>query len=177
MDRGRVVVVALLALLFFAACGSDEKGPNPPGQPPPVTLVINEFMARNVATLADEFNEFDDWLELWNRGPDTQSTGGLYLTDDYGIPNRWALPETTLAAGSHLIIWADGQPEQGTWHASFRLEVNGEEIALNQITAFGTVLVDSVTYGAQQADTSYARFPDGGAWMQDPTPTPVAANQ
>ena len=32
-------------------------------------LVINEFMARNETTSADQDGEYDPWIELYNNGP------------------------------------------------------------------------------------------------------------
>lgn len=176
MNRGRVVQVALLAVLLFAACGSDEKGPNPPGQPPPPPLVINELMAVNNSTIADSTGEFEDWIELWNPGPNPVSTGGFHISDDFSTPD-WALPDTTLPVGGYLLLWIDSEPGEGRWHANFGLSGTGDEAVLVYSMPTGFALVDSVTFPAQEPDTSYARFPDGGAWMQDPTPTPVAANQ
>ncbi|HTE05571.1 MAG TPA: CotH kinase family protein, partial [Planctomycetota bacterium] len=44
---------------------------------PPTTVWINEFMADNVGTLADEAGDFEDWIELFNATGAPASVGGL----------------------------------------------------------------------------------------------------
>lgn len=161
------------AWLLGAGCGSEEKVGDDLVPPPPGVLIINELLARNDSTIFDEFGEYDDWIELWNPGSDDARTGGLYLSDDFGTPD-WALPDTTIPPLGFLLIWADTL--QGRWHASFGLSADGDEAVLVRSSASGFALVDSVSFGAQKTDTSYARQPDGGAWSVDPTPTPRAPN-
>jgi hypothetical protein len=135
-------------------------------------------MAVNQTTIVDPADgAYDDWIELWNPGPDAAATRGLHLTDDFDQPLRFPLPDTTLPAGGYLLIWLDGEPAQGRWHAPFRLNGTGGEVAgIFALHEGVTSLIDSVTFGAQSADVSYARFPDGGAWGPDATPTPGATN-
>jgi hypothetical protein len=35
----------------------------------PYALSINEFMADNANVIADNFGEYDDWIEIYNAGP------------------------------------------------------------------------------------------------------------
>jgi hypothetical protein len=170
--RGRLNLGALLLVVATTrGCGDDDGAAPPPAAPP--DLRLNEFMAANAATLADEFGDYDDWAELANFGAEPASTAGFYLTDDLGTPNRWPLPDTTLAAGAVLLVWADGEPAEGQWHAPFRLAAAGEELGL--FHGAELALADSTTFGAQGPDTSFARIA-AGAWVFDPTPTPGRAN-
>lgn len=170
-------LVWLTAIVLGAGgCNEDEAGPAPPEQPATSTIVVNEFMARNDTTLADEAGQYDDWIELWNGGPDREDTHGLHLTDNFAMPRRWVVPDTTLPSGGRLLVWADGDTLQGRWHANFGLNGDGEEIALYLLTAETGAFVDTVTFASQGTDTSYARQPDGGSWARDPTPTPGQPN-
>ena len=48
---------------------------------PPISIVINEWMADNSLTLANPVGgKFDDWFELYNYGTNTVDLGGYYLT-------------------------------------------------------------------------------------------------
>ena len=123
----------------------------------PEDLVINEFSPLNTAD-ADEFGEFDDWIELYNRSDNPISTAGLYLSDEEDNPTKWALPKLTLGAGEYAIIWADEQGAQGSSHANFKLSSLGEFISL--AFADGTSL-DSYTYGAIEEGATFARVPNG----------------
>jgi hypothetical protein len=175
----RLAIAVAIAIALLIGCGDDEENPtNGLVPPPPDTLLLNEFLAVNQTTIADPADSaYDDWLELWNPGPDPASTSGLYLTDDLAQPRRFQLPDTTIPSGGHLLLWLDGEPAQGRWHAPFRLNgTGGEEAAIFALHEGVTSLIDSVTFGVQSPDISLARFPDGGSWGLDGTPTPGATN-
>ncbi len=141
-----------------------------------VSVVINEVMALNHATLADSQGRYDDWIELYNTGSMTVDLGGCYLTDDLSAPTKWQIPAgTTIAGHGFLLIWADGGASGSGLHAGFQLSEKGETVGL--FAANGVTLIDSVSFGPQQADVSYGRFPDGGPdWRATASPTPGVAN-
>lgn len=130
-------------------------------------LYINEIAADNDALHADEYGEYDDWIEIYNAGPRAVDIGGLFLSDRFAQPMRWQIPSaqpelTTIAAGQFLLLWADGDTEQGTLHADFKLDADGEELALVQLRGSEVVFLDSIRFGAQEQDRSFGRYPDGG---------------
>jgi hypothetical protein len=140
-------------------------------------LVLNEFMASNATTIADEATEFEDWIEILNTGPDPVDLTGMFLTDDLLDTTRWPIPTLSLGSGERVIIWADDEAVDGPLHANFRLEVNGEELGLFNTLANGNGPIDTITFGEQATDTSFGRFPDGtGPWIYMATATPNAAN-
>jgi len=145
-----------------------------------IPLTINEFMASNGKAVPDPQGDYDDWIEIHNFGPDAIDIGGMYLTDDMSIPNKWRIADddprlTTIPAGGYLLIWADNDTSDPGLHANFKLDSDGEEIGL--IDRLGTTLIDSVVFGPQGSNISYGRFPDSGAdWRFFPTPTPATRN-
>lgn len=136
-------------------------------------VLINEFLAANDQVNADPQGDYDDWVELYNTGPDSVDLSGMYLTDDLQNPT-WTFPSgTQLAAGGYLLIWADKDLANNPdgLHADFKLSSAGEAIGLFE--SDGVTLVDSITFGAQLDDVSYGRYPDGNSMlysMDDPTP-------
>jgi hypothetical protein len=143
-------------------------------------VVINEFMAQNGATRANEAGEYADWIELHNPTSRVIDVGGLYLTDDLGNPTQWQAPTgqpaaTTIAPGGYLLIWADQAVTGAQLHANFKLDPSGEEIAL--FDKDGTTLLDSVTFERQRTDISFGRDPaDASRWTFLATPTPGSRN-
>jgi len=147
-----------------------------------LTLVINEFMAKNNNSIEDEDGDNDDWIEIYNYGDQPIDMAGMYLTDSLSTdPAQWWQipatdpPKTTVPPGGYLLIWADNETDEGILHAAFKLDADGEQIRL-----FDTHrnLVDSVTFGPQQADESFGRYPDGtDSWLTFKNPTPQAPNQ
>ena len=143
-------------------------------------LVINELMASNAGTVQDERGDYDDWIEIYNPSDQAVDIGGMYLTDRLSNPTKWRVSgnwpaQTTIPAGGYLLIWADGETDEGVLHASFRLSEGGEAVGLY---GAGGGLVDSVEFGPQSADQSYGRFPDGAdSWESFSEPTPGWANR
>lgn len=174
--RRLTTTMCALSLLFGFHCNhADEEG-----RP---TIVINEFMADNRGTIArDGFGEADDWIELHNYGAEPCSTGQFFCSDDSLQLARYTLPDTALPPGGYLLIWADGSPEQGPFHAPFRLSAEyGEEIILSDSEGR---IVDRIQFFphnnnpvARVPDRSYGRIYDGDTlWVQQITPTPGAPN-
>jgi spore coat protein CotH len=138
-------------------------------------IVLNEILASNATTNADEYSEYDDWIEIYCPS-DSVNLEGYYLTDNLTIPDKWAFPDTLILSGAHLLIWADDQPEQGRWHMPFKLDKGGEELAIFHKTDTIFLLIDSLTYGTQTSDISYGRIPDGGVDWSGMPPSPGSAN-
>ncbi len=138
-------------------------------------IIINEFMAKNTSTIADENGEYNDWIELFNKGEDSACIADLYLTDDLQYPKKWKLPDKYIQAGGYLIVWADNQPEQGDLHANFKLDDDGEQLAL--FGPDGKTYFDNYTFSNQSPDISEGKFPNGSSnWAYFSTPTPGAFN-
>lgn len=139
-------------------------------------LLINEFLAKNDAVNTDEAGEYDDWIEILNDSDVDLNLSGMFLTDKPDNLTKWQFPfgGVMLEAGGHLLIWCDEDQEQGLLHTNFKLSGGGEFIALTADD--GVTVIDSITFGAQSADISYGRMPDGTqTWMQM-TPSPSEEN-
>jgi hypothetical protein len=126
-----------------------------------ITLVINEFMARNNSDsgIRDEWGYYDDWIELYNYGDEAIDIGGLYLRNTQTL---WQVPRTnpaitTVASHGYILIWADEEPGEGVLHTTFALgggdQINLYDSDMNPI--------DSIVFGSQAQNKSYGRLPDG----------------
>ncbi len=122
-------------------------------------IVINEFLASNSQTQADEFDEYDDWIEFYNQSVSTINLNNVFVSDSYNDPYKWKFPDgSEINSDSYLIVWADGQVEQGELHANFSLSVSGEEIIITHISGY---VIDYISFGEQTTDMSMQRCPDG----------------
>lgn len=140
-------------------------------------LVINEFMAGNDQAIADEFGEYDDWVEIYNKDHNAVWMGDKYLSDDLQNPCRWLLPDSILDPGGFILIWADGQNGQGPAHTNFKLKKSGEEIGIFESPQRGSTNIDHLVFGAQLDDFSYGRSTDGGSeWIVFSSSTPGFSN-
>ena len=121
-------------------------------------ICINELMASNDTTIADEVGDHDDWIEIYNENLYPVSLDGYHLTNYYAEPNQWAFPDTVIAPGEYMLVWADNEGPEGPLHAGFTLGNFGGEVALVEP---GGTFVDSVSFGPLDSDWSYGRYPDG----------------
>lgn len=144
-------------------------------------LFINEIVAVNRESAKDELAEAGDWVEVYNAGTKSVFLGGLYATDNKNNLNKYQIPTggpANLVVGPRetLLLWCDaGHETKGARHLPFRLGQGGEFFAL--VARDGKTIIDSVTFGKQFMDISWARYPDGGAyWDYCYSPTPNALN-
>jgi hypothetical protein len=89
-------------------------------------------MADNKHTLADEDNQFSDWIELYNSGSTTVNLAGWALTDDPTHQAKWTIPATNLTAKGFLVIFASGNNRAisgAPLHTDFSLKASGEYLA------------------------------------------------
>ena len=113
-------------------------------------------MANNTNGERDAEGNYSDWIELYNSSSEVISTNGLYLSDNPNNLLKWSMPDVTIQPDEYLIVWANGSQQNGI-NANFRLSANGEEVWLSY--SDGTVL-DSLIFGEQPANASYARSPN-----------------
>ena len=139
-------------------------------------LCVNEFMATNSITIADDTGAYVDWIELHNLTGDPIALDGYSLTDDLSEPDRHVLDGgLTLPAHDYIVLWADGMPELGSTHLGFRLSAEGEEVGLYDPDGHA---VNTMVYDPQVTDWSAARMPDGSlTWEIDTSPTPGESNE
>ena len=139
--KALAAMLALFCSLFSAA-----------GQ---TNLLISELMASNTHTLADEDGDFEDWLEIYNVGGSTVNLDGWFLVDG---STAWRFPATNLASGDFLVVFASSKDRRipgRTLHTNFKLERNGEYLAL--LYPDGTTVASeySPSFGFQADDISY----------------------
>ncbi|HHS96167.1 MAG TPA: hypothetical protein ENJ45_06210, partial [Phaeodactylibacter sp.] len=149
--------------------------------PAPTELVQNLFIneiAASGTTYADEAQECDDWIELYNAGTEAVSIGGLFLTDDLDNRSKWQIASPTIIPpNGYQTIWIDKDPEQGGLHANFKLKGSGDQIALVQWVNGQFITLDAVDFEEIPFQSSYGRTTDGAdTWTTFGQITPNAAN-
>ena len=85
-------------------------------------IAINEFLASNVSINADilDFDDYSDWIELYNATDYDIDINGYFITDDFDNPYKWQFTVSTIIpAKGFLNIWADGY-DAGRWRPGRR---------------------------------------------------------
>ena len=133
------------------------------------SLRINEVMVQNESSIVDDYGEHHGWIELFNSNFAPLEISSVYLTNDSTDKKKYPVPlgdvNTRIAKRQHVVFFADGQPDKGTFHTNFVLEP-GKDNWIGVYDADGTTLIDQVFIPASlTADNSYARTIDGaGEW-------------
>lgn len=150
---------------------------------PEEILLINEFLTSNKSCLGtDDAGDCDDWIELYNSGKEAVSLKEISCSDDSANLYKYTFPDTSLAPGAFIVLWADDEPEEGALHAPFKLSSeNGDEIIL---TGTRGKVLDRIQFFphsgnpiARVPDASYGREFDGSEnWVQLFSPSPGAKN-
>lgn len=134
----------------------------------PGEVVINEFAADN-DSITDPAGETDDWIEIYNNSQRAIDLSGIYLSDSYTNPVKWAFPSSTsIQPNSYIIVWADQDTGQVGIHALFALSASGEKIILSNKDLS---VIDSVSYAIQTTNKSMARRPNGTGSFISGNPT------
>jgi hypothetical protein len=130
------------------------------------TLVISEFMASNGSKqplaeggLLDEDGESSDWIEIYNPTDQTVHLGGWYLTDNADNLEQWQFPAgVALNPGQFLVVFASGKDRASAvseLHTNFRLDVEGDYLALVQSDGVTIAHEYSPKFPQQLTDVSY----------------------
>ena len=141
-------------------------------------IVINEYSCSNINGITDNYNQHEDWFELYNNSAGTVNLSGYYISDKDTDPQKWQIPSgTTIAGNSYLMVFASGRDEAtgGYLHPSFKLtQMSQEHIVLAGPT--GTI-IDILQLIPTQTNHSRGRTTDGATTMAlFTTPTPNATN-
>lgn len=145
-------------------------------------LKINEVMSKNVSSIRDNYNEHEDWIEIYNGEDIAVDLAGYYLSDDPELPFKWQIRDrfpdiSTLQPNGFGVFFADNETHQGPMHCNFKLNSSGETITLIKNKAGIPVIIDSISYKPLQEDYSWGRAFDGGCqYMVFSTPTPGESN-
>lgn len=166
--------------------------PTKPGGGGASSVVINEIMTSTDSGLADEDDDFVDWIELYNPTATAVDLTNWSLTDDPAQPSKWIVPAVQLERGQYLVIFAsdkdrrriktqeaDGEVQH--LHTNFRLSAAGGFLALYSPTTRRHLDGSAVTYPPQLTNVSYGRLPAATGATQAEygflgQPTPGAAN-
>lgn len=141
------------------------------------SIVVNEVVSSNSNSITDEDGSHEDWIELYNPGPNAVNLLGYGLTDEVALPYKWVFPNISLNPGAYLVVWASDKNRvapDNPLHTNFKIGAAGETLTLTHPS--GTV-ADTFPPIGLQTDISYGRYPNGsGTFAFFGTPTPNAAN-
>lgn len=136
-------------------------------------LRINEVMISNDSTsVVDDFGQYSAWVELFNSTFGPLEISSVFLTNDPDRPTLYPVPlgdvNTEIPTRQHILFWADGQPNKGTFHTSFTF-TPGQDNYIAIYDADGKSLIDEIVVpGSLKPGQTYARKVDGEGGTGNP---------
>ena len=161
MNKTKIgIFFSVLLLIGLTSCG-EQKSNN--------KLMLNEVLIDNQNNFQDDYGLHSAWIEIFNRSYGSADLAGCLLkvssqpgdTITYFIPKGDVL--TLVKPRQHALFWADGEPNRGTFHTSFKL--NPETANWIGLFDSGRNIIDQIVVPANALgpDQSYARVSDGVA--------------
>jgi hypothetical protein len=143
-------------------------------------VLINEYSCSNLASITDNYGQYEDWFELYNAGTASIDLGGYYLSDDPDDSLKWQFPEGTLIqAGGFIKIWTTGRNEVSGnhYHTNFRLTQTKDDPEHIILSNPSGMVVDDVELVITQKEHSRGRTANGSEnWSIFINPTPGSSN-
>lgn len=159
MKKRLFLMLALIAGCSVAGFSADRKA-----------VRINEVMVANTPEgYADEYGAHQAWIELFNANFAPIEISSIYITNDSTNTTLYPVPlgdvNTKIPKRQHVVFYADGEPNKGTFHTSFTL-TPGQDNWIGIYDADGKTLIDQVVVPASVLPgQSWARTADGtGDW-------------
>ena len=141
-------------------------------------VMINEYSCSNMNTITDNYNEYEDWIELYNNSAATVSLAGYYLSDRPNAPMKWQIPAgVSISPNGFMMVFASKKNEfsGGNLHPSFKLtQTKLEHIVLSDPSGNPIDMVQTIP---TQEDHSRGRETNGAStWALFTIPTPNQNN-
>lgn len=122
-------------------------------------LVINEVLTVNVGGQKDEYNDTEDWIELYNNSTNVIDLSNTYLSNSPLNVLKWKFPNHTyILPQGYLTVWADDDSMQQILHTNFNLDKDTGHVVLSDASAN---ILDSISFTGQTQNVSYGRYPNG----------------
>ena len=136
-------------------------------------LYFNEILIENESNLVDEVFDLDAWVEVYNPNSFQVNLSSYTMSNSEGL--SYTLPadmpyDLTIEAESFLLLWLDGEPEEGGHHMGFVPSSTATDIIL---TGPDGVEAASYDYEIGSPNVSWGRQVDGSPtsqWFDIPTP-------
>ncbi len=123
--------------------------------------------------LANSNRGGSDMIELYNAGASPVDIGGMSITDNVDLPDKYIFPSSTIiASGGYLVLYADSGTLPAGIHLGFTLEADGDDVWLNNSN---DTAADSIIFGMQIENFTIGRIGSGGIWALN-KPTLGSAN-
>ena len=93
-------------------------------------LIINEVCSTN-ESVADNFGELNDWIEVMNDSENPINLSDYYFSDDATEIYKWQLPSLVIQPGEYEVFFSEGIYADDI-HFDFGIAAEGEQLFLSK---------------------------------------------
>ena len=163
-DRVKIILFFLLIVLLLLLFNKLDTSYIKEGK-----LYINEIMPNNTYTLLDNYNEYSDYIEIYNGYKKSINLLGYHLSDSEYETNKWTFPEIIIEPFSYLIIYASGKDvcDKDVCHTNFKLSSKGEVLTLSDKRGN---IINKFIYPALSNDLAYGYIKNKYQLLNEPSP-------
>ena len=129
-------------------------------------VVINEYSCSNFDSFADDYQEYGDWIELYNSSSTMVNISGYYLSDNPAAPQKYLIPEEVIIpANGFMRFWASGrnQANPGNYHTNFKLTQTKSTAEFIVFADPGGIILDQQQLTISQRGHSNGRITNGNS--------------
>lgn len=112
-------------------------------------LIISEAMPGSPVSVADDYGNHPDWIEIFNTSQGTVSFGGCFLTDDRTNLTKCQITKddrsTRIGPRQVALLYAAGNSALGTYYLNFTLPSGG---TVYLVSNDGRTIIDSLSIPA-----------------------------
>ncbi len=135
-------------------------------------LTISEYSASNMNQFPDNYQKFEDWIEVMNTSAEALDISGFGISDKESKPQKWLFPEgTVLETGEVLLLWCSGRDEVvgDSYHTNFKLTQTkeGEFVVISD--ANGNIIE---SHPLELTLLAHSKEQHNGEWFINQSPTP-----
>ena len=132
-------------------------------------LYISEIMTKNTYTLKDNFNEYSDYIEIYNGYNNTVNLENYHISDMEFETSRWTFPNIEIKAHEYLLIYATVRNtcKDNICHTNFKLSSKGEVLTLTDPNGN---IINKFTYPETSNDIAYGFVGNNYKILDKPTP-------
>ena len=133
------------------------------------SIVLNEICSNNFSVGKNEFENYCDYIEIYNTTKQDVVLDGYYLSDNKEELCKYSLQGKVVPAEGYLIVWLDNIVDETIQGTELKISAEGESVYL--VKEDKEEIIDYVYVPKLIYDTSYGRVVDGQADWEILKPT------
>jgi len=123
-------------------------------------IYISEILTSNGNIIKDRYNQYEDFVEIYNDGNEAFNLANCYITNDLNNLTKCKISNeniglTSIGPKSYKLFWLDNNTNRGSLHLCLKLSSEPKDIVI--VASDGKTILDKIFYPKQKHNISYGR--------------------